>query len=291
WQSLQQNLPATPVTDIKGHHGDLLVSTMGRSFWIMDDIAPLRQLAASVTKPSRTRTTDTQEGQVGPVGQVGREGQVGQGGQGGGAGQGGRAGRDDVVLAAQEKPSGATQRSSPNRPAAPVRAPIKPFDGSNVFLFTPAPAYRVHYTPIGGRPDAPEYPAAGARIDYFLASPSGDVKLEILDAAGTVVRSYTSAAPPAAQGGRGGRRGGGLPSALPTKVGMNRFVWDLRYGGTPAGGSGGNGPLVAPGTFRARLAAGGVTKTEPFTVKIDPRVAKDGVTVADLAEQAKFALK
>src|SRR5262249_33924830 len=35
----------------------------------------------------------------------------------------------------------------------------------------------------------------------------------------------------------------------------------------------------------------GVTKTEPFTVKIDPRVAKDGVTVADLAEQAKFALK
>src|SRR5262249_22002558 len=279
WQSLQQNLPATPVTDIKVHHGDLLVSTMGRSFWIMDDIAPLRQLAASVTKPSRTRTTDTQ------VGQVGRAGQAGQ------ASQAGRAGQDVVVPAAQEKPSGATQRSSPNRPAAPVRAPIKPFDGSNVFLFTPAPAYRVHYTPIGGRPDAPEYPAAGARIDYFLASPSGDVKLEILDAAGTVVRSYTSAAPPAAQGGRGGRRGGGLPSALPTKVGMNRFVWDLRYGGTPAGGSGGNGPLVAPGTFRARLAAGGVTKTEPFTVKIDPRVAKDGVTVADLAEQAKFALK
>jgi hypothetical protein len=34
-----------------------------------------------------------------------------------------------------------------------------------------------------------------------------------------------------------------------------------------------------------------VTKTESFTVKIDPRVAKDGVTVADLAEQTKFALK
>ena len=167
-----------------------------------------------------------------------------------------------------------------------------------MFLFTPAPAYRVHYSPSGGRPDAPEYPPAGARIDYYLAAPSGDVKLEILDAAGTVVRSYTSAATGAPQGGRGGRRGGGLPAALPTKIGMNRFVWDLRYPGGPAGGGdgegggfGGNGPLVAPGAFKARLTAGGITKTESFVVKIDPRIAKDGVTAADLAEQAKFALK
>jgi photosystem II stability/assembly factor-like uncharacterized protein len=45
WHSLQQNLPATPVTDIRVHRGDLVISTMGRSFWIMDDIAPLRQMA------------------------------------------------------------------------------------------------------------------------------------------------------------------------------------------------------------------------------------------------------
>jgi hypothetical protein len=45
WHSLQQNLPATPVTDIRVHRGDLVISTMGRSFWIMDDIAPLRQIA------------------------------------------------------------------------------------------------------------------------------------------------------------------------------------------------------------------------------------------------------
>ena len=80
---------------------------------------------------------------------------------------------------------------------------------------------------------------------------------------------------------------------------MNRFVWDLRYPGGPAGGGGdmegggfgGGGPLVAPGAYQARLTAGGVTKTESFTVKIDPRIAKDGITVADLAEQTKFALK
>ena len=47
WQPLQQNLPATPVTDLRIHRGDLVIATMGRSFWIMDDVAPLRQLAAS----------------------------------------------------------------------------------------------------------------------------------------------------------------------------------------------------------------------------------------------------
>ena len=44
WQSLQQNLPATPITDIKVHKKDLVISTMGRSFWIMDDLSPLHQI-------------------------------------------------------------------------------------------------------------------------------------------------------------------------------------------------------------------------------------------------------
>lgn len=197
------------------------------------------------------------------------------------------------TAAVPARPAGA----EPARAAA--KAAIKPFDGSNVFLFTPAPAYRVHYQPSRG-PDVPEYPAAGARIDYFLAAPSGTVTLDILDATNKVVRSYTSETRAAAPSGRGGgRRGSGLSTTLPIKVGMNRFVWDLRYPGGPAGGGGdmegggfgGNGPLVAPGAYKARLTAGGVTKTESFTVRIDPRIAKDGITVADLAEQTKFALK
>ncbi len=43
WKAFQQNLPVTPVTDIKIHRGDLVLSTMGRSFWIMDKITLLRQ--------------------------------------------------------------------------------------------------------------------------------------------------------------------------------------------------------------------------------------------------------
>ncbi len=50
WQSFQLNLPVTPVTDIKVHQKDLVLSTMGRSFWILDNVTPLHQLKESVTK-------------------------------------------------------------------------------------------------------------------------------------------------------------------------------------------------------------------------------------------------
>ena len=43
WRAFQQNLPITPVTDIKVHRGDLAISTMGRSFWVLDNISTLRQ--------------------------------------------------------------------------------------------------------------------------------------------------------------------------------------------------------------------------------------------------------
>ncbi|MBV9406860.1 MAG: hypothetical protein JO211_16045, partial [Acidobacteriaceae bacterium] len=44
WQSFQLNLPVTPVTDIKVSHKDLVLSTQGRSFWILDNLTPLHQL-------------------------------------------------------------------------------------------------------------------------------------------------------------------------------------------------------------------------------------------------------
>jgi len=46
WQSFQQNLPRTPVTDIRFFRGDLVLSTMGRSFWVMDNVSPLQDLRA-----------------------------------------------------------------------------------------------------------------------------------------------------------------------------------------------------------------------------------------------------
>src|SRR5262249_22818192 len=104
WQTLQQNLPATPVTDFKVHHGDLLASTMGRGFWIMDDVAPLRQLAASVTKSPRARPPDNP--------QVRRS----------------RAG-DTVALASMPQPA-PTAAPAPAKPAAaqPAKPVIRPFE-------------------------------------------------------------------------------------------------------------------------------------------------------------------
>ncbi len=45
WQSFQQNLPITPITDIKIHRNDVVLSTMGRSFWILDNINYLRNFS------------------------------------------------------------------------------------------------------------------------------------------------------------------------------------------------------------------------------------------------------
>jgi photosystem II stability/assembly factor-like uncharacterized protein len=46
WQPLQMNLPNCSIRDIDVRHGDLVVATHGRSFWVLDDLSPLRQVDA-----------------------------------------------------------------------------------------------------------------------------------------------------------------------------------------------------------------------------------------------------
>ena len=48
WQSLRLNMPATSIRDLVVKDDDLVVGTHGRSFWILDDITPLRQIDAQV---------------------------------------------------------------------------------------------------------------------------------------------------------------------------------------------------------------------------------------------------
>jgi photosystem II stability/assembly factor-like uncharacterized protein len=68
WQNLRLNMPATSIRDLVIHGDDVVVGTHGRSFWILDDITPLRQLGTQETllyKPqtayrmARNRSTDT----------------------------------------------------------------------------------------------------------------------------------------------------------------------------------------------------------------------------------------
>jgi photosystem II stability/assembly factor-like uncharacterized protein len=49
WQPLRLNMPATSIRDLVVHNDDIVVGTHGRSFWILDDVTPLRQLNQQVT--------------------------------------------------------------------------------------------------------------------------------------------------------------------------------------------------------------------------------------------------
>ncbi len=50
WQSLQLNLPDTPIRDLVVKDNDVVLGTHGRGFWILDDIAPLRQITPDLMK-------------------------------------------------------------------------------------------------------------------------------------------------------------------------------------------------------------------------------------------------
>ena len=161
-----------------------------------------------------------------------------------------------------------------------------------VHLFQPRDTIRYRTSASAGGNGDPEYLAPGAQIDvWFAAAPAADTKLEILDAKGTVIRSFGVG--PERAGGRAQEmrgpfgRGGG-PSSLRGETGMQRFTWDMRY---PGVGGGGNGPMAPPGKYSVRLTSGAYNATRSFELKADPRVLKDGVTQADLDEQFAFQVK
>jgi hypothetical protein len=74
---------------------------------------------------------------------------------------------------------------------------------------------------------------------------------------------------------------------------MHRFVWDLAWPGPwDAGrGNGRNGPAAVPGTYTVRLTVGDWSATRPLVVRIDPRIAREGVTQADLEAQLAHNLR
>jgi len=142
----------------------------------------------------------------------------------------------------------------------------------------------------GGAPQSgqAQFPTYGADINYYLGrAPSGPVTIEITDATGKSIRKYSTeaaaanaaadepAAAPSDDEGPAFRRAA-PPVRLTSNVGMNRLTWDFNNGG---------GSMVPPGTYRVKMTMGGWTDTQPITLKMDPRLAIGGVTVADLKEQ------
>jgi photosystem II stability/assembly factor-like uncharacterized protein len=229
WQALQLNMPVVPVHDLVIKYNDLVVATHGRSFWVLDDISPLRQINGQVTSAA-------------------------------------------------------------------------------AFLFKPATAMRVrpstnHDTPLPAEVPAGENPPPGAVLYYYLKSPAqAEVKLEVLDGHGQVIRAYSGndkpwspTTPPP------------FPSywfrpadRLSTSAGMHRFVWDLRYAAPPAPSPGYSmatvigrsvplepaGPQALPGSYQVRLTVDGKSYLQTLSVTMDPRVK---ASAQDLERQ--FALE
>ncbi len=254
WQSLRLNLPIVPVHDLAIKEGDLVAATHGRSFWILDDISPLRQLSRPVPREA-------------------------------------------------------------------------------VHLFKPRDAYRVDWGGgfFGGGTDAHpvgKNPPNGAMIYYWLKEKNREVRLEVLDAAGGVIRGFTSrqdsltvldsARTDSLRRVRtDSLRSAGVtdsvkidsilaadtlkdvdkpwprrPPAAPrvaNKAGLNLFTWNLRYPDAAAFwgmvGVATDGPMAPPGAYRVRVRAGGRAYTSSFGLKADPR---SKVTPAELREQFAF---
>ena len=127
-------------------------------------------------------------------------------------------------------------------------------------------------------------------IDYMLTGTASSLQLDILDGAGEVVRTFKAGGAgvrtETAQEIRGPFRRSSGEARLADGRGVHRFAWDLSVPG--ASGSRHSGPTVVPGTYQAQLIVDGQVLTRSFELLIDPRVAADGVTQADL--QAQFDL-
>jgi photosystem II stability/assembly factor-like uncharacterized protein len=217
WQSLQGNLPNTPIHDLIVHGKDLAVATHGRSFWILDDLAPLRQMTSAIANES-------------------------------------------------------------------------------AHLFTPSPAVRARLGHADPRRYAlGENPPDGAIIYYWLKeAPKQPAKLELLDARGKVIRSFTSEQKKTAEAPEEGDRDAEIEH-IPAAAGLNRFAWNLRYESPVKiplaiydGDNHPSGPLALPGKYSVRLTVADQSYTALLELGMDPRVK---TSAADLQKQFDFLLK
>ncbi|MBK8248417.1 MAG: glycoside hydrolase [Gemmatimonadetes bacterium] len=182
----------------------------------------------------------------------------------------------------------------------PLREMASNPTGKPAHLFAPQLATRVRYSMYTDTPLPPDEPRAlnppdGAVLHYHLASPASSLALEILDATGKVVRSYSKGVNPDPDP----RAEGHWPDwwvrpspVLNPEAGLHRFVWDLRYPrpralsfSFPISAIPGQtvpeplGPFVAPGRYTVRLTVDGQVMTQPLGVRLDPRVKSSPIDV------------
>ena len=211
---------------------------------------------------------------------------------------------------------------TPLRQAGAARA------AQEAYLFAPVTALRVRFATNDPTPWPPEIlagenPPAGGIIDYYLAQDAqGLVKLDIVDASGKVVRSYSSDEPtmephpaldreaydricqaqPTTVFCRFPLYWPAPPMVISTAKGMHRIAWDLHY--QPVGDDqneeldatgavpgrtypAASAPWAPPGKYTVRLTVNGKKYEQPLTLRLDPRVKTPAAGLAKLASLSK----
>ena len=189
-----------------------------------------------------------------------------------------RVAHDDLVLSTQGRSFWVLDDVTPLRQ-------VRDVDTSRAFLFTPRDAYRAN---MRGSDEefAPDPMPGNALIRFYVPDTSGaDVTLDIVDDSGRVAYSFTTDTT---------RLDAPGVDSLGLKPGMNSVAWDAMYPGPDViedavlwGYTG--GVKAVPGTYTARLAVGGDTLAEAFTLRLDPRL--ENVDEEELSEQFELALQ
>ena len=240
WQRLQNNLPVVPVYDLKIKDGDLVAGTHGRSFWILDDVTPLRQLAEEAAQaplllfePRSTYRRWLQWGAGMFRSETGKNYQMGLGApatfyvEKSSDGEGTRRFLD----AGEGPPQGViVYYLLGDTPADPVELTFLDANGAEIKTFTPKPEEA---------DDAEDdETSSDAKEDRYIPAEPG-LNRFVWD-----MRYPDSQAVMEAQNGK--------QETLPDK---------------PK-----NGPLASPGTYQVQLKVGEQTQTQTFELCKDPRV-------------------
>jgi hypothetical protein len=168
---------------------------------------------------------------------------------------------------------------------------------TEMILYKPQPAIRLHLPEaIERRGPLGDDPPLGAIIDYYFRSaPTDEVKLEILDGSGNLVRALSNKEKKEADQPPEWPDQVQEVTTIPAAAGMNRYAWNLRWEppvkipGAFYAGNGPQGPLVLPGTYTIKLTVGSRSVSQPLEIVIDPRVRN--VSQADLRKQFELAMQ
>jgi photosystem II stability/assembly factor-like uncharacterized protein len=260
WQRLDLNLPAVPIYDLAVKDGDLIAATHGRSFWVLDDLTPLRGLTDEVVQSPahlfRPRDTVRYRGGGGPMRMA--------------AGVNYSGGLGGVSAIEQTKPDGESVRVL-------LDAGQNPPDGVLVsYYLREKPAADITLSFLD---------AQGQLIRTFSSKPEAEAEAPAEEPPAPSEEEAEDVEELAVA--EEDRR-------VPKEAGVNRFVWNLRYpdasrlpGDIPTERSLA-GPLVPPGAYQVRLTVNGRSYTQPFEVRKDPRIA---ATREDLDAQFELLLQ